>query len=143
MHRRANSVSMRPEVGKNTFSPIAEDKMQNTIRAERISYKSLALIVMFVAVALLAGFAAGLAVSTPSSASVSPAGVQPEPALLTQPRAPTSGWVYHHDSVTNKWYAYHYESTPAGFMIDEPYELPNGPGNSENRCGLVPAEPDC
>jgi hypothetical protein len=60
-----------------------------------------------------------------------------------QPRAPRSGWVYHYDSVTNKWYAYHYEATPAGLLIDEPYELKNGPGNSGNGCGLDRAESDC
>lgn len=60
-----------------------------------------------------------------------------------QPRAPRTGWAYRYDSATNKWYAYHYEATPAGLVIDEPYELQNGPGNSGNGCGLNRTEPDC
>ena len=117
--------------------------MQNTIRAERISYKWIAFIATFVTVALLVGFVAGLAASTPSSVSVSPASVKGESALVTQLRAPTSGWVYQYDSVKHKWYAYHYESTSAGLVIGEPYELQNAPGNAASGCGLSPAEPDC
>ena len=116
--------------------------MQETIRMKRISYKLVALMATFVAVALLVGFAAGFAVSTPLPVSVSPGSVKPEPVSLTRPQGPTSGWVYKQDSVSKKWYAYNYESTPAGLMIGEPYELQNAPGNPANRCGLV-VEPDC
>ncbi len=116
--------------------------MQEIIRMGRISHKPVALVAIFVAVALLVGFAAGFAVSTPSPVSVSPGSIKPETVSLTRPQGPTSGWVYQQDSVSKKWYGYHYESTPAGLMIGEPFELQNAPGNPDNRCGLV-VEPDC
>lgn len=93
--------------------------MQNTITSRRLSYNLIALILLLVAVATLVGFAAGLAVSNPPSASVSP--------LLVQSQAPTSGWAYHYDSLKNKWYAQHFAMTPTGLVIDEFYELQNRP----------------
>lgn len=47
--------------------------MQNTITARRISYNLIALIVVLVAVALLVGFATGLAINKSASAPVNPA----------------------------------------------------------------------
>jgi hypothetical protein len=64
-------------------------------------------------------------------------------STLTQPNAPIEGWVYLHDSVNNKWYAYP-ATTPPGivFDVDNIYELRNGPGNSASACGLS-TQPDC
>lgn len=46
--------------------------MQNSISARRISHKWLTVAVLFVMVALLIGFAAGIAIDKSSSAMVSP-----------------------------------------------------------------------
>ncbi len=102
--------------------------MQNTITARRISYNLVALIVLLVTVALLVGFSAGFAVSRSSSALIG--------TTLAQPIAPTAGWVYHRDSLTNKWYAYHYSTTPSGPVIDETYEISGSSGRAADGCGL-------
>lgn len=109
--------------------------MQNTISARRVSYNLIVLIVLLVSAALLVGFVVGLGFNKPSSASVS--------AIVAQPHAPTAGWLYHRDSQTSKWYAYHYATTSTGPVIDETLELQNAPGNPTNGCGLDRAEPDC
>ncbi len=69
------------------------------------------------------------------AAAISPA--------LALPSALTSGWVYHQDPLTNKWYAYHYATTPSGPVIDDTYELLGKAGGAASGCGLDRTEPDC
>ncbi len=94
----------------------------------------IALVIIVISVALLVGLAAGLMVANPSSTVVSPS--------VALKSSLTSGWVYQHDSVTNKSYAYHLSTWPTGPVIDETYELQNDPGTVSG-CGLDRAEPDC
>ncbi len=48
-------------------------------------------------------------------------------AMQKELRAAARGWIYHYDSLTNKWYAYHYSTTPTGPVIDETIELLSSP----------------
>ncbi len=48
-------------------------------------------------------------------------------AMQKELRAAASGWVYRRDSLTNKWYAYHYSTTPTGPVIDDYIELQDAP----------------
>lgn len=122
--------------------------MQNTVTARRISYNLIALIVMLVAVGVLVGFAAGVAVRKPSAiaAAAPDAQVQAQTNLpgVALANAPIEGWIYHHDSVTNKWYAYHYSSTSMGGpVVDDTFELEGRPDGMSSGCGLNRTAADC
>ncbi len=116
--------------------------MEGTSFARKISFNLVALVILLIAIAMVVGFAAGRAMSVPSSPALSPASAKLEPPMFTQLQTPMASWVYHHDSLANKWYAYHFAITSTGPVIDEFYELQNGPGAASG-CGLDRAEPDC
>jgi hypothetical protein len=92
--------------------------MQHTITHQKVSFNLIALVILLVAIALGVGFVTGRA-SNNLAALVNSA--------VVQTNAPMSGWVYHHDSLTNKWYAYHYATTSTGHVIDDTIELPSAP----------------
>ncbi len=68
---------------------------------------------------------------------------QEQRALQKELRASASSWLYHYDSLTIKWHAYHYSMTPTGPVIDEMYEYPGKSGGAVTGCGLDRTEPDC
>jgi len=93
--------------------------MQHTITHQKVSFNLIALVILLVAIALGVGFATGRASSNPVPAAINPA--------VVQTNAPMSNWVYHHDSLSNKWYAYHYATLSTGLTIDDTIELPSAP----------------